>query len=56
MRLSLAILLLLFAGVPAASARTIELGTALNNEGFAYGGQAYRDALLRHDASPPRAR
>jgi hypothetical protein len=37
--LLLAMLMLLFAGVPAASARTIELGTALNNEGFAGGGQ-----------------
>ena len=49
MRLPLAPLVMLVAA-PAASARTIELGTALNNEGFAGGGQASRDALLRHDA------
>ncbi len=50
MRLLLALLILLVAGTPAASARTIEIGTAINNDGFAGGGQAYRDALLRHDA------
>ena len=50
MRLLLAILILLVAGTPAASARTIEIGTAINNDGFAGGGPAYRDALLRHDA------
>ena len=50
MRLLPAILILLLAGAPAAAARTIELGTAINDGGFATGGQAYRDALLRHDA------
>ena len=43
-------LILLVAGVPAASARTIELGTAINNDGFGSGDPAYRAALLRHDA------
>jgi endo-1,4-beta-xylanase len=55
LRLLLAFLILLVAGAPAASARTIELGTALNNEGFAGGGQAYRDALLRYDAVTPES-
>ena len=55
MRLLPAILLLLLAGAPAASARTIELATAINNEGFAGGGQAYRDALLRYDAYTPES-
>ncbi len=50
MRLLPVLLTLLFAGTPAAAARTIEIGTAINNDGFARGGQAYRDALLRHDA------
>ena len=50
MRLLPALLILLVAGTPAASARTVEIGTAINNDGFAGGGQAYRDALLRHDA------
>src|SRR5829696_3178233 len=43
--LLLAIAILLFAGVPAASGRTIELGTAINNGGFTDGGTAYRAAL-----------
>ena len=44
------LLLVVLAAAPAASARTVEIGTAINNGGFASGGQAYRDALLRHDA------
>ena len=50
MPLLLAILMLLVAVAPAASARTIELGTAINDAGFAGGDPAYRAALLRHDA------
>ena len=48
--LLLAIVLLLLVGVPSASARTVEIGTAINNGGFASGDAAYRSALLRHDA------
>ena len=49
----LAIVVLLIAGAPAASARTIEVGTALSTGGFVNGGQPYRDALLRYDTYTP---
>lgn len=49
MRLLLAIVIVLLAGAPAASARTVDIGTAINNDGFANGGAAYRSALLRYD-------
>ncbi|HYI19063.1 MAG TPA: endo-1,4-beta-xylanase [Solirubrobacteraceae bacterium] len=49
MPLLLAIAIVLLAGPPAASARTVELGTAISTGGFATGGTAYRSALLRHD-------
>jgi hypothetical protein len=55
-RLLLAIVILLVAGVPAASARTIELGTAINDGGFAGGGQAYATRSCATTHSRPRAR
>jgi hypothetical protein len=42
----IALLLLLLVGVAPASARTVEIGTAINNGGFASGDAAYRNALL----------
>jgi hypothetical protein len=51
----IAFLLLLAVGVSQASARTVEIGTAING-GFGSGDAAYRNALLRYDGSPPRAR
>jgi hypothetical protein len=42
----IAFLLLLAVGVSQASARTVEIGTAINNGGFASGDAAYRNALL----------
>ena len=50
MPLLVALVLVLLVGVPAASARTVEIGTAINNGGFASGDAAYRSALLRYDA------
>jgi GH35 family endo-1,4-beta-xylanase len=48
--IAVALLVLLVVGVPSASARTVEIGTAINNGGFGSGDQAYRNALLRYDA------
>ena len=50
MPIVVAVLLLLMVGVAPASARTVEIGTAINNGGFASGDGAYRSALLRYDA------
>jgi hypothetical protein len=51
MRVFLACLFALLLAAPAAArSGPVELGTALNSTGFAYGGDAYLTAVARHES------